>query len=194
MSCCVFCGVSPVAFTDLWVFSRSAMEPLTRSSRCCLCSSLQKWLHVLPGPLHFRATTTMNRHEPRRMQFTSLTESDKISQQGCTRPGELCTLHRGGVSPTHSLRGACPGCQRAPRTWWEAPLSFQGGRRVHVRPGNGPRRASERCLCFSHHLGGLFLVLTLSPLLMTIIRRSCTRSEHGSRLKHFYMYTDKESF
>ena len=48
----------------LWVFSRSAVEPLTVSSRCCLCTSLQKWLQALPCLLQFGATTVMNRHEP----------------------------------------------------------------------------------------------------------------------------------
>lgn len=60
--CALWCFLA--AFTILWVFSWSEMEPLTLNSHSCLCNSLQKWLQVLPCLLHFGATTMMNRHEP----------------------------------------------------------------------------------------------------------------------------------
>lgn len=128
---CVLWCFSSSLYRSVGVFSIcNGTKPLTLSSRCCLCRSLQKWLQVLPGLLHFRATTAMNKHEPRHMHFTSLTASDKISHQGCTGPGGLCTLHRGGASPTHSSGGLAHAASvhphPAPRTWWEALLSFQG--------------------------------------------------------------------
>lgn len=122
---CVFCGVSLAAFTNLWVFSRSGMEPLTLGSRCYLCSSLQKRLQELPCQLYFRATTMMNRHGPP-AQCSTCPGPDKISQQGCKRSGELCALHGAGVSPTHSFPGACPCCQHP------HPLPGGGGRHSRV--------------------------------------------------------------
>lgn len=149
MLLCVLWCFSSSLYRSVGVFSvGNGTKPLTLSSRCCLCRSLQKWLQVLPGLLHFRATTAMSRHEPQHMRFTSLTAPDKISHQGCTGPGGLCTLHRGGASPTHSSRGACPCCQHAPAPCSQDvvgdPAEFPG---VGVQGGmSDPERGPEKSL------------------------------------------------
>lgn len=108
----VFCGVSLATFTNLWVFSRSEMEPLTLSSRGCLCNSLQKWLRVSPC-CSTAATTAMSRHEPLTHVLHLLTGLIR-SASGAAGGAVSCVLCTEAGRAPRAHRGACQGCQRAP--------------------------------------------------------------------------------